>query len=87
MENGKRGIEGNASSITQTRDKFSEIVEKVIKTDSEWVISKNGSPVAVLLSFDEYESLIETLNILSDNETMEDLAEAEEELLSEKINN
>jgi len=35
--------------------------------------------VAVLLSHDEYESLIETLNILSDDDTMSAIAEAEAE--------
>ena len=36
--------------------------------------------MAVVISYDEYESLIETLNILSDAETMSALAEAESEL-------
>ena len=63
--------------LTVVRQHFSEIVEEVVSTGSEMVISRHGRQDAVILGFDEYEALIETLNILSDPETMRAEAEAD----------
>jgi PHD/YefM family antitoxin component YafN of YafNO toxin-antitoxin module len=41
--------------------------------------------MAVLLANDEYESLIETLNILSDNDAMNAIREAEADLASGEL--
>lgn len=66
--------------LTDARNRFSEIVDEVITTGSELVITKHGRPVAVVMGHDDYESLIETLNILSDPDTMTALGEAENDL-------
>lgn len=58
------------SPLTEVRDNLSEIIEGVTATGEEWIVTKHGRPVAVILSYDEYESLIETVNILSDDETV-----------------
>lgn len=68
--------------LTEVRDRLSEIVEDVNGTGSEWTITRHGRPVAVIVSADEYEALIETLNVLSDDETMAALAEAEADVRS-----
>ena len=66
--------------LTFVRQHFSEIVEEVVTTGSEMVVSRHGRQDAVILGFDEYEALIETLNILSDPVTMSALADAEADL-------
>lgn len=53
--------------------KFSSLVEQVQGTDEEIVITRNGSPAAVLISHDEYESLKETSAILSDAALMDEI--------------
>jgi len=63
--------------LTEVRDRLSEFIDDVADTGSDLVVTRHGRPAAVLLGFDEYESLIETLNILSDADTMDALAEAE----------
>lgn len=63
--------------LTEARNRLSEIVDDVVSTGSEFIISKHGRSAAVVLGYDEYESLLETLNILSDPETMAALDEAE----------
>jgi prevent-host-death family protein len=65
--------------LTEVREKLSEIVDDVA-SGTEWTVTRHGRPVAVILGYDEYESLVETLNILSDPDTMGALAEAEAEL-------
>ncbi|MDE0652779.1 MAG: type II toxin-antitoxin system Phd/YefM family antitoxin [bacterium] len=66
--------------LTEARNRLSEIVEDVTSTGSEFVISRHGRPAAVVIGYEEYEALLETLNILSDADTMIALAEAEADL-------
>jgi len=66
----------NTAPLTEARDRLSEILDEVSTTGTEWVITRHGRPVAVILGVDEYESLLESLNILSDDDTMAALDEA-----------
>ena len=66
--------------LTEARSRLSEIVDEVASTGSTIEISRHGRPVAVVMGYDEYESLIETLNILADEATMDAIAEAERDV-------
>jgi antitoxin YefM len=57
-------------SVSEAKMKLSSLVEKVQTTEEEILITKNGSPAAVLISPDEYESLKETIAIRSDASLM-----------------
>ncbi|MHB8290089.1 MAG: type II toxin-antitoxin system Phd/YefM family antitoxin [Acidimicrobiales bacterium] len=72
-------------AVTKTREHLSEILETVASTDEEYVITKHGRPVAVVLSYDEYEAIVETLNVLSDEDAMDALAEAQEDVAEGRI--
>jgi prevent-host-death family protein len=67
----------STESLTEVRNRLPQIIDEVVSTGSEKIVSRHGRQVAVILSFDEYESIIETLNVLSDPATMEALAEAD----------
>lgn len=71
--------------LTQARNRLSEIVHEVTAAGSEVVITLHGKPAAVVMGYEDYESLIETLNILSDSETMKALAEAEDDLAAKRL--
>lgn len=58
------------------RDRFSEFIERVNTHHERVVITRNGSPAAVLVSPEDLESLEETLEILGDEEVVAQLAEA-----------
>ena len=47
-------------SLSEAKMKLSALVQGVIDTDEEIVITKNGAPAAVLISPDEFECLKET---------------------------
>ena len=70
--------------LTELRDKLSEVVDDIETTSAEYVITRHGRPVAVVLNYEEYESMVETLNILSDPETMAAIAEGDADLANEK---
>ena len=63
-------------SLSEAKAKLSELVKNVTETRDVLTISKGGIPAGVLMSVDEYESLLETLEILSDPELMAALKEA-----------
>ncbi|MDA2989085.1 MAG: type II toxin-antitoxin system Phd/YefM family antitoxin [Actinomycetota bacterium] len=73
------------AAVSDVRERLSEVVEEVSATGSDMVITKHGRPAAVLLSFDDYESLIETVNVLSDDALMAAIAEAENEVAAGEL--
>lgn len=70
----------HAAPFTEVRDKLRDILDDVVATGNQYTITRHGRPVAVLVSADEYESLIETLNILSDSDAMDAISEGESDL-------
>ncbi len=60
-------------SVSEAKMKLSALVDMINTTDEEVMITKNGSPAAVLVSPDEFESLKETIAIRSDRELMEEI--------------
>jgi len=60
-------------SVSEAKMKLSGLVEEVRAADEEIVITKNGSPAAVLISPDEFESLKETAAVRSDVALMSEI--------------
>lgn len=58
-------------SLAAVKARFSEIVDRVTRQQDRVVVTRNGEPVAVLVSPEDLESLEETLAVLSDPELME----------------
>jgi antitoxin YefM len=71
-------------SLSEVKMKLSGLVETVNSTDEEIVITKNGSPAAVLISPDEFESLKETIAVRSDASLMNEIRKGLKELKEKK---
>ncbi|MDP2951376.1 MAG: type II toxin-antitoxin system Phd/YefM family antitoxin [bacterium] len=67
-------------SITEARKDFFKIAQECQKPDSHFVLTINGKPEVVLISFEEYEALLETVDFLSEPGALEDLEKAEKEI-------
>ena len=52
--------------ISEVKARLPELVTGVAERDEEVVVTRNGKPTAVLVSFAEFERLKETLDVLSD---------------------
>jgi len=65
--------------ISKVKDRLNELVDEASSTHEHVTITKNGSPAAVLIGADEWESLQETLFWLSQPRIHEDLAQARRE--------
>lgn len=60
-------------SVTEAKNKLLDLI-RLLKTRPEVVaITRDGVPVDVLLNTDQFEGLMETLEILSDPQTMRSL--------------
>ncbi len=62
-------------SLSEAKMKLSALVAEVHGTDEGVVITRNGVPVAVLVSPDEFESWRETLAIRLDDESVSEIRE------------
>ena len=51
--------------VTEVKRRFLELLKQVQEAGGNIVITKNGSPAGILLNMDEYEGLLETLELLS----------------------
>lgn len=63
--------------LAEVRAQLSKLVDEAQRTHQRIEVTKNGRRAAVLLSADDYDSLIETLEILGDAETMAEIRESE----------
>jgi prevent-host-death family protein len=60
-------------------------VDEAQRTHQGVEVTKNGRRAAVLMSADDYDSLIETLDILSDAETMAAIRESEADIAAGRL--
>ena len=65
--------------ITKAKSKLLDLVRSLHETDNVIAITKNGLPEAILLSMEKFEGLLETIEILSDEETISSLKKATQE--------
>jgi antitoxin YefM len=72
-------------SITKAREELPTLVDRAKRHLDEYIITVNGEPIAVLLSFDEYESWKETNEIMSDPKLMEAIHQGEADIDSGNV--
>ncbi len=73
-----------AISITDAKKSLLEIARNVADIGENALLTKRGKPYVVLMSAVEYESIMETLEILSDEEALKDIQESEKDIEAER---
>lgn len=66
-------------NVTEAKNRLTEIVKNVETTTAAYTILRNGHKAAVLLSAEEYESLLETIEVLRDKALMKQIAQSARE--------
>jgi antitoxin YefM len=51
--------------LKEARAKFSKLVDRVDQLSDRYIVTKNGTPKAVVMSAEEFESWVETLEFMS----------------------
>jgi antitoxin YefM len=59
--------------LSEVKTKLSELVDAVEHRDEVVTITRNGKPVAIIVSKDEYEGWQETVEIMKDEKFMRDI--------------
>ncbi|MFV1961160.1 MAG: type II toxin-antitoxin system Phd/YefM family antitoxin [Acidimicrobiia bacterium] len=75
----------STESLRTVRDRFSEFVDRIDKQHERVVVTRNGTPAAVLISPEDLESLEETLAVLGDAEAVAELVEAHRAYLAGEV--
>ena len=71
--------------LSEVKMKLSALVDSVNVTEQEVLITKNGRPVAVLVSPEEFEGWRETLAVKSDTELMAEIKQGMAALKKKKV--
>jgi len=66
--------------LSEVKMKLSQLVEEVSSLDEEITITRNGKPVAIIVSPDEFDSWKETLAIRADMELMAEIRRGLEDI-------
>jgi len=53
-------------TLKELRPKLPKVIDAIDKKFERTVITRHGHPVAIMISIDDYESMLETMDILSD---------------------
>lgn len=75
----------NTIPLTEARNRLPQLVSDVSETMARITITKQGRPRAVLLSADEYEEIIETLEVLSDPKIMASIKQSEKDIKAGRV--
>ena len=62
--------------VSEAKQRFTEIVKGAEEYFDRYVVTKNGKEAAVVMSADEYENLLETLDILANRREVRALLDA-----------
>ncbi|HSV67539.1 MAG TPA: type II toxin-antitoxin system Phd/YefM family antitoxin [Mycobacteriales bacterium] len=66
--------------LAEVRNHLSALVDEVAGTHEVVTITRNGVPTAVVVASEDYESIMETLALLSDREDQDRVIEAQESI-------
>ena len=67
-------------SLKTLRPALPKVIDRIDGKLDRYIVTKRGRPVVVMLSVDDYESLIETLDILADPHAMAGLRKGEADI-------
>lgn len=70
----------NTITLKELRPELPEVIKGIDDKLDRYIITKRGKPVAIMMSPDDYEGLLETVEILSDKETARRIKKAKQEI-------
>jgi antitoxin YefM len=70
--------------LSEVKAKLSELVDVVERRDEPVTITRNGKPVAILVSKDEYDGWHETAQVLGDRQFMREIHDGVRKLAKTK---
>jgi prevent-host-death family protein len=72
-------------SVSMAKARLLELTRKIQKEGRAYILTRDGEPVSALVPIEDYEALLETMEVLADEKTMRDLASALADERSERL--
>lgn len=63
-------------NVTEAKNRLTELVKEVETTTASYAILRNGHKAAILLSAEEYEGLLESVEVLANRKLMKQLVQS-----------
>ena len=70
----------NTVTLKELRPGLPEVVNRIDAKLDRYIITKHGRPVVVMMSADDYESMLETIEILSDKRAVARIKKSKREV-------
>ena len=71
--------------ITEARDELTSLPDQLRRTHETVTVTRRGKPVLAILPWEEYEALVETLEVMADEELMALLQQGIKEVRQGKV--
>jgi len=62
--------------VAEARQNFSALVEEAVSTHQRVLVTRNGVPAVWMIADEDFESIMETLDVLADAAAMRDVAQS-----------
>ena len=69
----------NTITLKELRPGLPEVIECIDSKFDRYVVTRHGKPVCVMLSVEDYEAMIETMEILSDKALVKRIRKADDD--------
>jgi antitoxin YefM len=63
--------------VAEARQNFSALVDEAVATHQRVLVTRNGVPVVWMIADEDFESIMETLDVLADAAAMQDVAQSQ----------
>ncbi|MFC1623924.1 type II toxin-antitoxin system Phd/YefM family antitoxin [Candidatus Omnitrophota bacterium] len=70
----------NTITLKKLRPELPQVIRDIDTKLDRYIVTKRGKPIAVMISPDDYEGLLETIEILSDRETVKRIKNAKRQI-------
>ncbi len=70
----------NTITLKELRPELPQVIRHIDTKLDRYIVTKRGKPIAVMMSPDDYEGLLETIEILSDKETVRRIKKAKRQI-------
>ena len=70
----------NTITLKELRPELPEVIRDIDTKLDRYIVTKRGKPIAIMMSPDDYEGLLETIDILSDKNTVRRIKKAKREI-------
>jgi len=72
-------------TLKELRPRLPKIVDEIDSRMDRFIVTKRGKPLVLMMSIDDYESLLETLSVLSDPALVKRIKAAEKDVKKGRV--